>query len=45
MMATFASAERSAADWHGLVESVRLKIHKIWTVQGSVQSLIECELA
>ncbi|KAJ5149650.1 hypothetical protein N7448_001228 [Penicillium atrosanguineum] len=45
MMADFASTERTADDWHALVESAGLKITKIWTAQRGVESLIECELA
>lgn len=45
MMADFASTERTAGDWHELVESAGLKITKIWTAQRGVESLIECELA
>lgn len=45
MMADFASTERTAGDWHALVESAGLKITKIWTTQRGVESLIECELA
>lgn len=45
MMADFASQERTAKHWHSLVESVGLKIIKIWTAQRGVESLIECELA
>lgn len=45
MMADFASTERTARDWHALVESTGLQITKIWTAQRGVESLIECELA
>ncbi|KAJ5774223.1 O-methyltransferase family 2 [Penicillium paradoxum] len=44
MMADFASAERTEAHWHRLVESAGLKITKIWSAQRGVESLIECEL-
>ncbi|KAL4791471.1 S-adenosyl-L-methionine-dependent methyltransferase [Aspergillus venezuelensis] len=45
MMADFASQERTEKQWHALVESVGLKIVKIWTRRRGVESLIECELA
>ncbi|KAL2827290.1 S-adenosyl-L-methionine-dependent methyltransferase [Aspergillus pseudoustus] len=45
MMADFASQERTEKQWHALVESVGLKVVKIWTVRRGVESLIECELA
>jgi hypothetical protein len=45
MMADFASQERTETQWRMLVESVGLKIVKIWTVRRGVESLIECELA
>ncbi|KAL2869497.1 S-adenosyl-L-methionine-dependent methyltransferase [Aspergillus lucknowensis] len=45
MMADFASQERTEKQWHALVESVGLKIVKIWTARRGVESLIECELA
>lgn len=45
MMSDFASSERTAGNWHSLVEAAGLKISKIWTVQRGVESLIECELA
>ncbi|KAL3447643.1 S-adenosyl-L-methionine-dependent methyltransferase [Aspergillus insuetus] len=45
MMADFASQERTETQWRALVESVGLKIVKIWTVRRGVESLIECELA
>ncbi|CAI7669482.1 unnamed protein product [Penicillium manginii] len=44
MMSDFASCERTAANWHSLVEAAGLKISKVWTVQRGVESLIECEL-
>lgn len=45
MMADLASTERTADDWHALVELAGLKITKIWAVQRGVESLVECELA
>ncbi|OJJ43620.1 hypothetical protein ASPZODRAFT_169288 [Penicilliopsis zonata CBS 506.65] len=45
MMSNFASQERTARQWHALVESVGLKVVQIYTVQRGVESLIECELA
>lgn len=45
MMSDFASQERTTRQWQNLVESVGLKIVKIWTAQRGVESLIECELA
>ncbi|CAI7587044.1 unnamed protein product [Penicillium glandicola] len=45
MMASFASTERTEAQWHQLVESAGLKITKIWSPQKGIESLIECELA
>ncbi|KAJ5093997.1 hypothetical protein N7456_009858 [Penicillium angulare] len=44
MMADFASTERTAANWHALVEAAGLTVSKIWTVQRGVESLIECEI-
>lgn len=44
MLALFSSQERTAKHWHRLLESVGLKIVKIWTVEKGVESLIECEL-
>ncbi|KAL4813490.1 S-adenosyl-L-methionine-dependent methyltransferase [Aspergillus spinulosporus] len=44
MMANFASQERTEKQWYALVESVGLKIVKIWTRRRGVESLIECEL-
>ncbi|KAJ5115004.1 hypothetical protein NUU61_000763 [Penicillium alfredii] len=45
MMSLFASMERTVDNWHTLLESVGLKITKIWTAERGVESLIECELA
>ncbi|KAL4881812.1 S-adenosyl-L-methionine-dependent methyltransferase [Aspergillus karnatakaensis] len=45
MMADFASQERTEKQWVELVESVGLRIVKIWTRRRGVESLIECELA
>ncbi|KAH8432816.1 putative O-methyltransferase [Aspergillus melleus] len=44
MMANFASTERTEKHWRALVESVGLKVTKIWTARRGVESLIECEL-
>ena len=44
MMADFAAKERTERQWHTLIESAGLRIVKIWTVQTSTESLIECEL-
>ncbi|KAJ5313478.1 uncharacterized protein N7443_000362 [Penicillium atrosanguineum] len=45
MMAQLGGMERLAADWKSLLESVGLKITKIWTPQTGDESLVECELA
>lgn len=45
MMADFASKERTERQWHKLVESAGLRVVKIWAVQTSTESLLECELA
>lgn len=44
MMASLGGIERTAADWHALLESAGLKIVNIWNTQRGVESLIECEL-
>lgn len=38
MMADFASTERTAGDWHVLVEAAGLKVTKIWSAQRGVES-------
>ncbi|KAJ5587182.1 uncharacterized protein N7459_002947 [Penicillium hispanicum] len=45
MMADFGAKERTARQWQQLIESVGLKVIKIWTPLHSAESLIECELA
>ena len=40
-----AAGVRTEQQWHQLIESVGLKVAKIWHRVGSVASLIECELA
>ncbi|KAB8272046.1 S-adenosyl-L-methionine-dependent methyltransferase [Aspergillus minisclerotigenes] len=45
MAACFASWERTEQQWHQLIESVGLKVVKVWHGTGSVASVIECELA
>lgn len=45
MMADFGAKERTGRQWHQLIESVGLKVVKIWTPLHSAESLIECELA
>ncbi|KAJ5163998.1 Winged helix-turn-helix transcription repressor DNA-binding [Penicillium coprophilum] len=45
IMMEIGSGERTERQWHSLLESVGLKIVKIWTAQKGVESLIECELA
>lgn len=45
MMVDCAAKERTAGQWYQLVESAGLKVSKIWTLQASSESLIECELA
>ncbi|RAL08720.1 o-methyltransferase [Aspergillus homomorphus CBS 101889] len=45
MMADFASRERTESQWRALIESVGLKVVKIWTARRGVESLIECEVA
>ncbi|KAF2833250.1 S-adenosyl-L-methionine-dependent methyltransferase [Ophiobolus disseminans] len=47
MLTLFSSKERTLNDWHQLLESSEfgLKIVRVWNVQNSQESLIECELA
>ena len=44
MMAVLAATERSAAQWHNLVESAGLKIENMWTVIPNSESIIELGL-
>ena len=45
IMMQIGSGERTERQWYGLLESVGLKVIKIWTTKPGVESLIECELA
>ena len=45
MMANLASMERTTAQWVKIIESVGLRVIKIWSPYRNVESLIECELA
>ncbi|CAI7584217.1 unnamed protein product [Penicillium manginii] len=45
MMVDLAAKERTEKQWHSLIESVGLKVTKIWTRIDSAESLIECDLA
>ena len=45
MMSMVASLECTEKMWHELVESVGLKVVKIWTSPTALESLIEGELA
>lgn len=45
LMALLAAQERTATQWHELLESAGYKITKIWTDTKGAESLIECELA
>lgn len=45
IMMMIGACERSERQWNALLESVGLRIVKIWTAQKGVESLIECELA
>src|SRR5450756_1254752 len=45
MMTLFAATERTEEDWTKMLESVGLRIIKIWTYEEGTESLIECELA
>lgn len=45
MMMNFSSSERDEATWYRIVEKAGLHILKIWTAPGSVESIIEIELA
>ncbi|KAM0543253.1 hypothetical protein ACHAPJ_012398 [Fusarium lateritium] len=45
MMACLGAKERTEAEWRQLVESVGLKVLKIWRPLQSVESIIEAELA
>jgi hypothetical protein len=44
MLLNFSAKERTEEDWHSLIESVGLKLVKIWTGGKGGESLIECEL-
>ena len=44
MMALAASAERTETEWRRLLESVGLKLVKVWTVDSAAESLIEAVL-
>jgi len=45
MMVAHSAAERREKQWRALVESVGLKISKIWDCGGAPEKLIEVELA
>lgn len=44
MMALGAVRERTEREWYDLLDSVGLKIVKIWTCEQGTESLIEAEL-
>jgi hypothetical protein len=44
-MMDLAARERTEQQWHQVIESVGLKVTKIWNPLDSAESLIECELA
>lgn len=44
VMITSSALERTQAHWQSLLESAGLKIHNIWSVEGGLESIIECEL-
>ena len=44
MMITFSSYERTEEQWYELLQSVGLRIIKIWTYEKGSESLIEAEL-
>ena len=45
MMGFLSSSERSEKAWHALLNSVGLRVTKIWTSEQGTESLIEAELA
>lgn len=45
MMVDLAAKERTERQWYQLIEPVGFKITKVWTVQASSESVIECEVA
>lgn len=45
MMAFFAAAERTEEHWSDLIESVGLKVVKIWRPAQAMESIIEAEVA
>lgn len=45
MMQMFASGERTEERWQHLLESVGMKLNKIYTYEAGSNSLIEAELA
>lgn len=45
MMGACGSKERTAEEWRALVESVGLRVEKIWEVGRGVEGLIECAVA
>lgn len=45
IMMQLGSGERTERHWGSLLESAGLRIVRIWTAHGGVESLIECELA
>jgi hypothetical protein len=45
MMANFAATERTESAWRVMLESVGLRVVRVWTYEIGTESLIECELA
>jgi hypothetical protein len=45
VMALAGAVERTEKQWHELLESVGLKIDRIWTAEPDPQSVIEASLA
>lgn len=43
MMAMVAGQERSEGHWRALLESVGLRVVRIWTLESAVHSIIEAE--
>ncbi len=44
VMACLTGAERTLKQWHEMLESVGLRIEKVWTVDPGTESIIEAVL-
>jgi hypothetical protein len=45
MLSLFSASERTVGQWRMLVESVRLRVARIWEYERGVEGFIEMELA